>query len=142
MISTSGPLHLQSMTLHVFQLSAKRLTRTFSSYSCTLVVSFGPSECRRLPSALHACQVALVVSDSVTLWTVALQVPLSMGFSRQRYWSGLPCPPCPPWDFPHPGLEPVSPGPSALAGRFFITEPPAKSPFCFIETFFFNCLYS
>ena len=35
-----------------------------------------------------------VVSDSVTAWTVARQAPLSMGFSRQEYWSGLPCPPC------------------------------------------------
>ena len=34
-----------------------------------------------------------VVSDSATPWTVARQAPLSMGFSRQEYWSGLPCPP-------------------------------------------------
>ena len=39
----------------------------------------------------------------VTLWTVALQAPLSMGFSRQEYWSGLPCPP--PGDLPDPGIE-------------------------------------
>ena len=38
----------------------------------------------------------------VTLWTVACQVSLSMGFSRQEYWSGLPCPP--PGDLPHPGI--------------------------------------
>ena len=38
----------------------------------------------------------------VTLWTVACQAPLSMGFSRQEYWSGLPCPP------PDPGIKPVS----------------------------------
>ena len=42
----------------------------------------------------------------VTLGTVALQVPLSMGFSRQEYWSGLPCPS--PGDLPDPGMEPVS----------------------------------
>ena len=41
-----------------------------------------------------------------TLWTVAHQTPLSMGFSRQGYWSGLPCPP--PGDLPNPGIEPVS----------------------------------
>ena len=40
----------------------------------------------------------------VTLWTIAHQAPLSMGFSRQKYWSELPCPP--PEDFPHPGIEP------------------------------------
>ena len=42
----------------------------------------------------------------VTLWTIAHQVPLSMGFSRQEYWSGLPCPP--PGDLPQPGIESAS----------------------------------
>ena len=41
-----------------------------------------------------------------TLWTVALQAPLSMGFSRQEYWSGLPFPS--PGNLPDPGMEPVS----------------------------------
>ena len=41
-----------------------------------------------------------------TLWTIALQVPLSVGFFRQEYWSGLPCPP--PGDLPNPGIEPRS----------------------------------
>ena len=53
-----------------------------------------------------------------TPWTVACQAPLSMGFSRQRYWSGLPFPS--PGDLPDPGIEPMT---SALAGRFFTTEP-------------------
>ena len=43
----------------------------------------------------------------VTLWPVAHQAPLSMGFSRQEYWSGLPCPP--PGDLPDPGIKPGSP---------------------------------
>ena len=38
------------------------------------------------------CMCASVMSDSVTLWTVSHQAPLSMGFSRQKYWSELPCP--------------------------------------------------
>ena len=42
----------------------------------------------------------------MTLWPVACQAPLSVGFSRQAYWSGLPCPP--PGDLPNPGTEPVS----------------------------------
>ena len=42
-----------------------------------------------------------------TLWTVAHQAPLSMGFPRQEYWSGLPFPP--PGDLPHPGIELTSP---------------------------------
>ena len=43
----------------------------------------------------------------VTLWPVAHQAPLSMGFSRQEYWSGLPCPP--PGDLPNSGIKPSSP---------------------------------
>ena len=57
----------------------------------------------------------------MTPWTVARQAPLSMGFSRQEYWSGLPFPS--PGDLPDPGTEPASP---VLAGRFFTTEPPGK----------------
>ena len=55
-----------------------------------------------------------------TLWTVAHQAPLSMGFSRQEYWSGLPYPP--PGDLPNPGIEAASLKSSALAGRFFTTS--------------------
>ena len=53
----------------------------------------------------------------VILWTVAHQAPLSMGFSRQEYWSGLPGPPR--GDLPDPGIEPASLTSLALAGRFF-----------------------
>ena len=63
------------------------------------------------------CLVASVVSDSTTLWTVGHQAPLSMGFSRQQYWSGLPCPS--PGDLPDPGPEPESLVSPALAGGFF-----------------------
>ena len=57
-----------------------------------------------------------------TPWTVAHQAPLSMGFSRQEYWSGLPFPS--PGDLLDPGIEPMSP---ALAGRFFTSESPGNS---------------
>ena len=56
--------------------------------------------------------------------TTARQAPLSTGFSRQEYWSGLPCPP--PGDLPDPGIEPTSLTSSALAGGFFTTEPSGK----------------
>ena len=56
-----------------------------------------------------------------TSWTVARQAPLSMGFSKQEYWSGLPFPS--PGDLPDLGIEPASP---ALAGGFFTAEPPGK----------------
>ena len=56
-----------------------------------------------------------------TLWTITLQAPLSMGFSRQEYWSGLPCPPL--GDLPPaPGIEPSSLTSPALAGRFVTTS--------------------
>ena len=56
----------------------------------------------------------------VTLWTVAHLAPLSMGFSRQKYWSGLPCPP--PGDLPNPGIKPTSLVSPASAGGFFTTS--------------------
>ena len=54
----------------------------------------------------------------VTLWTMACQAPLSLGFSRQEYWSGYPCPP--PGNLPKLGIEPMSLASPALAGRFLI----------------------
>ena len=57
----------------------------------------------------------------VTLWTVAHQAALSMGFSRQKYWSGLPLPS--PGDLPDPGVEPGSP---ALQADALSSEPPGK----------------
>ena len=56
----------------------------------------------------------------MTPWTAAHQGPLSMEFSRQEYWSGLPCSPL--GDLPNPGIEPESLTSLALAGRFFITR--------------------
>ena len=55
-----------------------------------------------------------------TPWTVACQAPLSIGFPRQEYWSGLPCPS--PGDLPNPGTELLSLMSPALAGRFFTTS--------------------
>ena len=56
---------------------------------------------------------------SVTPWTIAHQAPLSMGFSRQEYWRGLPFPP--PGDLPDLGIEPASLMSPALLGGFFTT---------------------
>ena len=56
-----------------------------------------------------------------TPWTVAHQAPLSMGFSRQEYWSGLPFPS--PGDLPDPGIKPGSP---ALQADSLPSEPPEK----------------
>ena len=54
---------------------------------------------------------------SETLWTAACQAPLSMGFPKQEYWSGLPFPP--PEDLPNPGVKPTSLMSPALASGFF-----------------------
>ena len=62
----------------------------------------------------------------VTLWTVACQAPLSVGFSRQEYWSGLPCPL--PGDLPNPGIEPASLMSPALTGEFFTTSATWEAP--------------
>ena len=73
---------------------------------------------------VHVCMLSCVWLFE-TPWTIARQAPLSMGFSRQEYWSGLPCPP--PGDLPDPGIEPMSVASPALAGGFFTTAPPGKS---------------
>ena len=57
----------------------------------------------------------------VTPWTIAYQAPLSMGFSRQEYWSGLPFPS--PGDLSDPGIEPRFP---ALEADALTSEPPGK----------------
>ena len=76
---------------------------------------------QNLASSWPSCHISLGASVlshfshvqlSETLWTVARQAPLSMGFSRQEYWSGLPCPP--PGSPPNPGIEPASPVSPAL----------------------------
>ena len=78
---------------------------------------------------LHTCECAQSLSCIrlfATPWTVALQTPLSVGFSRQEYWSGLPCPP--PGDLPTPGIEHMS-HVSCTAGGFFITVTPGNMHF-------------
>ena len=91
------------------------------------------------PSSPINCRVMLmlwfsdwVMSDSATPRTVAHHAPLSMGFPRQEYWSGLPFPS--PGDLPDPGIEPSSP---ALAGRFFTIEPPGNPLVTLTKCFIF-----
>ena len=60
----------------------------------------------------------------VTLWTAARPAPLSMGFSRQEHWSGLPCP----GDLPDPGIEPTPLTSPALAVEFFTASTPIFPP--------------
>ena len=74
-----------------------------------------------MPGALYIR--ASVMSDSATLWTVAYQALMSMGYSRQEYWSGLPCPLA--RDLPDPGMKPMSP---ALADGFFTAGATWEAP--------------
>ena len=81
--------------------------------------------CRKLAPQCTRCAVLCLLLSRVRLfvtpWTVARQTSLSMGFSRQEYWSGLPCPP--PGDLPNPGIEPRS---HSLQADSIQSEPPGK----------------
>ena len=84
--------------------------RVFTPSATMITISNGLPQ-RTLPLCLtvglYVCVSHSVVSDSATPWTVACQAPLSMEFSRQEYWNGLPFPS--PGDLPDPGMESQSP---------------------------------
>ena len=87
---------------------------------------------------LHAQSLSHVLLF-VTPWTIALQDPLSMEFSRQEYWSGLPLPT--PRNLPDPGIKPASLASPALTGGFFTTEPPGKPVLLVCIIYFHHCKY-
>ena len=72
------------------------------------------------------------VQLSATLWTVVRQALLSMGFSRQEYWSRMPCPP--PGDLPDPGIKPASLMSPTLAGGLFTTSATCESTVALVVT--------
>ena len=72
-----------------------------------------------------SAQLLSCIRIFVTPWTAAYQAPLSVGFSRQEYWSELPFPI--PGDLLNPGIKPMFLACPALPGRFFTTTPPGKS---------------
>ena len=84
-----------------------------------------PLELRYIVHILNCCYCSVVSYTFATPWTIACQVPLSMGFPRQQFWSGLPFPS--PGDLRNLGIKPASP---AWAAAFFPTEPPGKSAPC------------
>ena len=99
------------------------------SRSLALQANSLPSEPPRKPS-MWMCVLSRFgrVWLLATPWTVACQAPLSMGFSRQEYWSWLPFPL--PGDLPDPGVKPMSFSPPALGGGFFITSTTGEAPIC------------
>ena len=117
--------------IYLFYLS--QLAQPWAWVSQTVggeVIYFTVCVCART----HACMFSHVWLFA-TPWTVAHWAPLSMGFSREEYWSGLPCPP--PGDLPDPGIKSAS---SALAGKFFITVTPGKPLFyCAYLNFHDSC---
>ena len=89
------------------------------------LLSMGSHRIRHDWSTLAAAAAVLShVQLFESLWTIAHQAPLSMGFSRQEYWSGLPCPP--PGDLPNLGIKPCIVNISCITGGFFTTEPLGK----------------
>ena len=74
----------------------------------------------------HLSHVQLLV----TLWTVSCRAPLSMGFSRQEYWSGLSCPPQ--RGLPSPGVESMSVVSPALAGQFFTSSTTSEALYVYM----------
>ena len=109
--------------------SSKRETTAVSSQLCSRKEGgWTPGHAGRTqqhPFPMGVCSVVSVVSDSLQSF-VTQQAPLSMGFFRQVYWSGLSCPA--PGDLPYPGTEPLSP---TLIDGFFTTAPLGR-PFLLI----------
>ena len=104
--------------LHAFQLSGTIPFRNYyhRHFTNREINKRGHQACSCVPAQL--CLFA-------TPWTAAHQAPLSMGILQQEYWNRLPCPP--PEDLPDPGIKPMTPCSSNIAGRFFTTEPPGKA---------------
>ena len=92
-----------------------QLWHPWNDHTMKPVLAFRPSTLSMRAKPLQSCLTF------VTLWTVPRQAPLSLGFSRQEHWSGLPCPP--PGDLPNPGITPASP-----AGGLFTTSTTWEAP--------------
>ena len=126
--ATLGSLHILGVQSCPLPSSGSQLRYPFSREACTLL--FYPPHSYKL-FCTYICLLCLPdglfipsvlsrfsrVQLFVTPWTVAYQVTLSVGFSRQEYWSGLSC--SPPGDLPDPGIKPGSLTSPALAGGFF-----------------------
>ena len=95
-------------------------------YYYIIYYSIGKSDDRCLIPLVILCVQSIQSCLTVTPWTVAHQAPLTVGFYRQEYWSGLPFPSVA--DLPDPGIEPESLTSPALAGGFFITSATLEAP--------------
>ena len=93
-------------------------------------------------TSLHVCKLNRFshVWLCATLWTLAPQAPLSMEFSRQEYWNGLPW--SPPGALPHPGIEPVSLMSPALADGFFTASATWEARVASLSSSFMQIIWS
>ena len=115
---TGTDLTIQNLLAHCLHIGKKKLGKTFLTFF-PLYVSLRKMRCKLvLFILLGRFKLGYTLCNPQI---VARQVPLSMEFSRQEYWSGLPF--LSPGDLLQPGIEPASP---ALAGRLFTTESPRK----------------
>ena len=108
--------------------------RNRTGISCIAGRFFTNWDIREAQGCIRAMKVKSLsrVRLSATPWTIAHQAPLSMGFARQEYWSGLPFPS--PGDRPNPGIDPRSP---ALRADALTSEPPGKHYTVFVLYFLF-----
>ena len=117
-----------------------RFSRLSSQYRCNHVCLLIVQHCQGGPRSQSYAEFLVYVKCCVqscptfrplaTSWTPVRWAPLSLGFSRQECWSGLPCPP--PGDFPNPGIAPRSP---ALQADSLLSEPPVLYYICIILIF-------
>ena len=119
-------IHPNQGILHSYQNSCFRLVEDVRKYQCYIVKQKKDYKVANILFIILYIKITSVLShfSHVELFatprTIAQQAPLSMGFSKQEYWSALPCPP--PGDLPNPGIKPVSLMSPALAGSFFTTS--------------------
>ena len=114
---SKSSLNIWKFTVHILCM------RVNSGEKNALGIQFKSKLCMCVGAKSLSCVLLLV-----TPWTVACQAPLSMGFSRQEYWSGLPCPP--PGNLPDPGIEPVALTSPASAGRLSATSTAWEAQSC------------
>ena len=130
-----------SKTVHVIPRKEVHCTQNFTEHQRARAMSSIHSlPCSFPKMNMCACMLSRFsrVQLFATLWTSACQAHLSMGFSRQEYWSGSPC--LPPGDLPDPGIKPESLTFPTLAGTFFTTRviwEVQNDPFTTFEGFYY-----
>ena len=127
----SGQVHSHSISLDTYPASAMLSFILRNLYTIEKFLSLPISGILNIMCSQCVCVCVCVCAQSfshiwllATLWIVTHQVPLSMGFSRQEYWSELPF--SFPGDLSDPGIKPVSSVSPVLAGEFFTSEPLGK----------------